>query len=108
VDAVVYVALRIGAEEKEWSGVTETWIRDQLGRRRADGQNVCLQLIVRGGEINLMFSSPGCGGGGGGGRPLKPAESRILEIWNEMHLNTADFSSGNVFAMLRRVHQVVG
>lgn len=104
----MYVALRIGAEEKQWCSVTETWIRDQLERRRAGGQNVCVQLIVRGGEINLLFSSPGCGSGGGGGRSvLKPAESRILEIWNEMHLNSADFSAGNVFAMLRRVHQVV-
>ena len=103
----MYVALRIGAEEREWSSVTESWIRDQLERRRRDAQSVCVQLIVRGGDINIAFSSPGCGAGGGGVRPLKPAESRILEIWREMHLDTSSFSAGNVYAMLRRVHQAV-
>lgn len=104
----MYVALCIGSEEKELSSVTESWIREQLGRRRADGQNVCVQLIVKGDYVDVRLSTPGCGSTGGGGREARGVELKIIEIWREAHLNSPEFSAGNVFAMLRRIHQVVG
>lgn len=55
---LMYVALRISGEEREWSSVAESWVRDQLGRRRADGQNVCVQLIVKGGDVACVSAPP--------------------------------------------------
>ena len=103
----MYVALKIGADEKEWSSVTEGWIRDQTERRRRDGQSVCIQLIVRGGPVDVVLGTPGCGSGGGI-RPAQGVEIKILEIWREMHLNTTDFSAGNVYAALKRIQGLVG
>lgn len=104
----MYVALCIGGEEREWSSVTDSWIRDQLGRRRADGQSVCVQLVVKGGDVDLRLSTPGCGATGSGGRAARGVEVKILEIWREAHLNSSEFSHGNVWSMLRRVYQAVG
>ena len=103
----MYIALRIGGEEKEYASVTEGWIRDQLDRRTRDSQSLCVQLLIKGPSVDLLFSSPGCGSSGGGSRQLTPGERRALEIWTDMHMNTTSFTHGNVFAMLRRVHQAL-
>jgi hypothetical protein len=106
-EALMYVALRIGIEERDRSRVTESWVRDQLGCRRADVQNVCVQLIVYGGDVDMRPSTPGCGAPAVAGA-RRGVEVKIIEMWREGHLNSAEFSHGNVWSMFRRVRQAVG
>ena len=85
---------------------SESWINDQLNRRRRDGQNVCVQVSVQAGGVQLVLSTPGCGGGGGG-RQATPREMDILDLWNKLHLNQAGFTGGNLVAFLKQLGRLV-
>ena len=39
------VRVRIGSTEHELSAVDESWINQQINRRKADGINACVQVI---------------------------------------------------------------
>src|SRR3954454_17286845 len=96
------VTVRIGQETRELDAASESWINDQLNRRRLDAQNVCVQVTVHAGAVDLVLATPGCGSGGGGGRQATSRESDILELWNRLHLNQTRFTSGNLVAFLKQ------
>lgn len=97
------IKVRIGESERELSDATPQWINEQIDRRRKDGVSVCVRVLINTGSMNLALSTPTCGGGGGGGRPPNPEEQQFLSLWEKLHLNTLDFSSGNLVAFLKQV-----
>ena len=101
------VTVRIGQETRGLESASESWINDQLNRRRQDGQNVCVQVTIHGGAVDLVLATPGCGSGGGGGRQPTSRESDILELWNRLHLNHAGFTGGNLVAFLKQLGRMV-
>ena len=101
------ITVRIGHETRDLEAASETWINDQLNRRRHDGQNVCVQVTVHAGDVQLPLSTPGCGIGGGGTRQATAREMAILDLWNKRHLNEADFTAGNLIAFLKQLRRIV-
>ncbi len=102
------IKVRIGDQERDFSAVTESWISEQLRRRRQDGQTVCLRVLINTGSLNLNLSTPGCGGGGGGGgRPPSDREQGIFELWSKRGLNSSDFSPGNVNSFLQQLSRLL-
>jgi len=99
------VSVRIGGETRELDAASENWINDQLKRRRSGGQDVCVQVGVHAGDIQLSLTTPGCGGGLGGGRQANSRELDIIELWNRLHLNQATFTGGNLIAFLKQLGQ---
>jgi hypothetical protein len=102
------IKVRIGESERELSDATPQWINEQIGRRREDGISVCVQVLINTGSVNLALSTPTCGGGGGSGRPPNPQERELLSLWERLHLNTQDFSSGNLVAFLKQISKKNG
>ena len=49
------IKVRIGDQERDFNAVTESWISEQLRRRRQDGQTVCLQVLINTGSLNLSL-----------------------------------------------------
>ena len=82
------IKVRIGESERELNDATPQWINEQISRRRKDGANVCVRVLINSGSVNLALSTPTCGEGGGGRRP-NPQESELLSLWEKLHLNTA-------------------
>lgn len=101
------VTVRIGDETRNLEAASESWINDQLNRRRKDGQNICVQVNVNSGGAQLVLATPGCGGGGGGGHQANARELDIIELWNRLHLNQAAFSGGNVVAFLKQLGRLL-
>jgi hypothetical protein len=101
------VTVEIGTEVRGFEEVNESWINDQIGRRRRDGAAVCVIVTVQSSGLDLRLTTPGCGGGGGGGRLPNRREQEIFDLWNERKLNSADFAGGNVVAFLKQLRRFI-
>lgn len=96
--------VRIGDSERTIGEATPQWINEQINKRRADGLPVCVQVIFDQKPLEFVLSTPTCARiGGGGGRPLKQEELNVLSLWEKLHLNTPEFTGGNLVAFLRQV-----
>ena len=101
------IKIRIGEEEKVLGSVDESWISQQINRRRADGLTVCVRVIVKEGELDMILSTPTCEASGGGGRPPRPREKTVFDLWNQRGLNDADFTGGNLVAFLKQLKHIL-
>lgn len=101
------ITIRIGNETKNYSDATESWIAQQVNRRRQDGQNICVDILINTSGLNIRLTTPGCGGGGGGRQPTD-REQRLFDLWGKHGLNGANFTGGNLVAFLKQLKQVLG
>lgn len=94
----------IGDTERELSSADPQWINEQINRRRADGVSVCVKVLIDGNPVNLALATPNCASSaGGGGRPLNAEEQGVVALWEKLHLNTQEFTGGNLVAFLRQI-----
>ncbi|GJQ22165.1 MAG: hypothetical protein HBSIN02_25200 [Bacteroidia bacterium] len=100
------VTLKIGNDSREiktTSDIDEGWINRQINGRRADRLSVCVQVTIRDNELDMILSTPGCGGGPGGGRQPNPSEQSIIDLWAKRKLNDPNFTGGNLVAFLHQL-----
>ena len=100
------ITVSIGELEKECDRGIEKWIAEQFKQRRKNGEQICVIVTVKKGDVDVLLSTPGCAGGGVGGRQPNSQEQQILEIWSKLHLNTSEFTQGNLIAFLERVRDL--
>ena len=101
------ITVKIGQEQCGIDEVTEQWINEQFRRRRADGSQVCVQVILRTDWLNMTLSTPECQGGGGGGRPPNEKERQLFDLWADRGLNDLRLSSGNLVAFLKQLRRAL-
>lgn len=100
------VTVRIGDETRDLFEASESWINQQIARRRADGQNICVEVLINKSGLNLRLATPGCSaGGGGGGRAPNSNENEILDLWKRRGLNDNAFTGGNLVAFLKQLQR---
>jgi hypothetical protein len=97
------ISIRIAGVERKLEEATEAWINQEINRRRADGQVVCVQVTIHTSELNMVLSTPTCSGALGGGRPPTLREKEVFDLWDHRGLNRPDFASGSVVAFLKQV-----
>jgi hypothetical protein len=86
----------------------ESWVTQQVNRRRRDGLPVCVLVQIQTSGIAVTLATPGCTGtGAGGGRAPNSREREVFEMWNSRHLNSADFAPGNVVAFLKQLQRLL-
>jgi hypothetical protein len=100
------VTIQINDEQRDLSGADEQWINQQINRRRAAGETVCVRITIHEDDINVVMATPTCAGGGGG-RPPNPRESAVLDLWGKRGLNEASFTGGNVVAFLKQLQGLI-
>lgn len=91
----------IGDVESELSKVTESWINQHINRRKADRQNVCVKVIIKENNLDMVLSTPACAFGQTGRRPNEE-ESAIFKIWELCGLNNENFTGGNLIDFLKK------
>lgn len=101
------IKIRIGEAERELGSAGESWINQQINRRRADGLSVCVKVFIKEGDLDMILSTPTCGSSGGGGRPPWPNERAVFNLWNQRRLNESDFTGGNLIAFLKQLRHFV-
>lgn len=102
------VTVRIGAETRNLPEADESWVNQQVARRRRDGQDVCVEVTFQTSGLNLRLATPGCGNGGGGGRLPNNNEREVLELWAKRGLNSSEFTGGNLIAFLKQLDRILG
>ena len=100
------VSIRIGNEQRNLDEIDESWINQQINRRRAAGQTVCVQVTVNSGNLNLTLSTPTCAGIGGGGRAPNLDEREVFDLWAKLGLNDARFTGGELVAFLKQLRRL--
>ncbi len=104
------ITVQIGSssrKEKDPRNIDESWITQQIVRRKADGQRVCVRITVDCEKVNVILATADCGGGGGGGRPPNQLEECIFDLWDRSGMRRADFAPGNLIAFLKALWQLV-
>ena len=101
------VEIQIGELRRNLNEVRENWITTQINRRRADGQTVCVRVIIREGSLNISFSTPTCPGRRTGEPAIDNQVKEIVAIWNKNHLNESDFTGGNLIAFLKQLRRLI-
>ena len=97
------IKIRIVNDERELAYADEHWVNQQINQRRADGQSVCVRVIINEGDLNIVLSTPTCGASGGSSRPPNHREKEVLGLWNQRRLNDVDFTGGNLVAFLKQL-----
>ena len=97
------IRIVIGTSEREINNIEPNWINEQLSRRRNEGSPVCVRIIIEVGDINLSLATSDCPSSSGVRRRLTRAENEVLALWRKLHLDEANFSSGNLVAFLKQL-----
>lgn len=98
--------VKIGNSQKSLSDATESWIVHHVQQRKEDGRAVCVQVILKDSSIDMILSTPACGGGGSGRRP-NAKEQKIIGLWSDDHLNERSWTVGDLVAFLRQLRSLL-
>jgi hypothetical protein len=97
------IKVQIAGIEQELSGLSESWIHEQIKLRQRDGLAVCVRVFVKTGNLDIVLSSGECPSFSGGGRRPTPEEARIFDRWNHLQLNEAPINSGRLIGFLQQI-----
>jgi len=97
------ITVNIGQEQRSLHEATPEWINQQIQRRRADGESVCVRVSILEGGLDMALSTPNYMNSGGGGRPPSSNEKEIFHLWRERGLDDPHFSGGNLVAFLAQL-----
>ena len=59
------ITIRIGSETRNFDDATESWITEQINRRKKDLQSICVEVTIHTSGLNIRFATPGCHASGG-------------------------------------------
>lgn len=97
------VEVQIGDVKKDIKDAPPpSWIREQLDRRRREGESVCVQVFIDKSPLHMRLATPDCPRAVGT-RRATAQEQEIFNLWEIRRLNNPDFTSGNLIAFLRQI-----
>ncbi|HUA67231.1 MAG TPA: hypothetical protein VMA13_01675 [Candidatus Saccharimonadales bacterium] len=99
--------IQIGESQHNFCDVTESWLHQQVGRRKDDGQNVCARVMINNGSVNVALSTPECSRSFGVGRKPNEREGEIIRLWDKLHLNSTHWTAGNLVAFVKEARRLV-
>ena len=105
------IRIYIGNNERQFDDVysiDESWINQQINKRKEDKEKVCVRVYIKNEFIDILLTTPACGGSGGSGRAPNPREREISTLWGIRRLNEENFSSGNLIAFFKQLRKIIG
>jgi len=104
------IRIYIGNNERQFDDVysiDESWINQQINKRKEDKEKVCVRVYIKNELIDILLTTPACGGGRGSGRAPNPQEREIFNLWNIRGLNEEKFSGGNLIAFFKQLRKII-
>jgi hypothetical protein len=95
----------IGDVESELKTINESWINQQINRRKADAQSICVRVIIHQGNLNMTLTTPACALGQPGRTP-NAHEADIFDLWERCGLNKQRFTGGNLISFLKKIKTI--
>ena len=96
----------IGSDTRPLQDADAQWVTQEINGRRHDRQTVCVRVAIQDPPVNVVLGTPSCGGVGGGRAP-NTEERRILDLWERHHLNTPEFTAGDLVAFLKQLRSLL-
>lgn len=94
----------IGTEDHDLHDIDESWIAQQIVRRKQAGVPVCVVVKLDSNGLNLTLASGDCSSSGGGGRwTPSPQQQYVIDLWNKHNLSQSDINPGELIAFLKQV-----
>jgi hypothetical protein len=94
--------VHIGDEKRDIDNAPQSWVMEQIPRRRRENDPVCVQVFIRNGPLNMRLITPDCQSGMGI-RPPSEREQQIFDLWEKHRMNQPDFSGENLLRFLQEV-----
>ena len=105
------IKICIGNNERQFDdiyNIDESWINQQINKRKEDKEKICIRVYIKNEFIDILLTTPACGGGGGSGRGPNPQEREISNLWNIRGLNEEKFSGGNLISFFKQLRKIIG
>lgn len=83
--------------------VGSSWINGQINSRKKDGVPVCVKVIIKNDNVDIVLATADCPCSRGGGREPNHQEQGIFDLWKKLHLDDTNFSAGNLIGFLKQV-----
>lgn len=100
------IRIKIGESERELAKASESWINQQINRRREDRISVCVRVKIQNSRLNMVLSTPTCPSGNGG-RPPTMYEQEVFDLWEKRGLNSSNFTGGHLVAFLKQLKNLL-
>ena len=78
-------------------------IAQQVNWRRDDGAPICVKIRVKEPGLDVLLSTAQCPDRAGATRQANLREARVLALWEKHRLAGADFTGGNLVAVLQEL-----
>lgn len=101
------IRIRIGQDEREMAQADEHWIVTRIKQEEANQRSICIRVLIKVSDIDIVLSSSGCPAGGAGGRKATPKEQEFFDLWDKFGLKTTDINGGKLIAFLKQVRRIV-
>ena len=101
------IKIKIGEIERDLSSANENWINQQINRRRKDGLSVCVNVIIKENDLDMILSTPSCVPIRGSSRSPRPREKTVFDLWNQRRLNEPNFTGGQLIAFLKQLKRIL-
>ena len=101
------ITVTIGGSRLDLTEATPEWINQQVHRRRAAGETVCVQVQIDEPGATMLLASSDCPPRGGGNRPPNALEEKIFHLWEQQHLDKEPATGGHLVAFLSRLKSLL-
>jgi len=98
------VSIRIGNSERKFDSIDSDWINQQINNRRRASEQVCVQIIINAGDVNIALMTDGCPKGQFVDRTITKKEEEIFNLWERMGLKSPDFQPNTLIDFLLKLH----
>lgn len=93
----------IGGDKRSLADAPIPWIRDAVRALESRGLEVCAEVSIQSGAINITLSTPACAHAGSPGFQPNNEEQRIVDLWRKRGLSEVGWNVGELIAFLNEI-----